>query len=75
MAAVAGLIRDMRERGKTVVLVEQNVRLGLSLSTHGVVMEGGQIRLEGTADEITNHPEIASLYLGALEPQSFGTSD
>jgi branched-chain amino acid transport system ATP-binding protein len=75
LSAVAGLIRGMRDRGKTVVLVEQNVRLGLSLSTHGVVMEGGQVRLEGTADEITNHPEIASLYLGALEPQSFGTTD
>jgi ABC-type branched-subunit amino acid transport system ATPase component len=75
MAAVAGLIRGMRERDKTVLLVEQNVRLGLSLSTHGVVMEGGQVRIKGTADEITNHPEIASLYLGALEPQSFGTKN
>lgn len=69
MAAVAGLIRGMRERGKTVLLVEQNVRLGLSLSTHGVVMEGGRVRLHGTAAEITDNPEIASLYLGALEPQ------
>lgn len=72
MAAVAGLIRGMQEQGKTVLLVEQNVRLGLSLSSHGVVMEGGKVRLQGTADEITNHPEIAALYLGALEPQSFG---
>ncbi|MCE7010461.1 ATP-binding cassette domain-containing protein [Kibdelosporangium philippinense] len=68
ISAVAGLINGMRERGKTVLLVEQNVRLGLSLSTHGVVMEGGRVRLHGTAEEITNHPEIASLYLGALEP-------
>lgn len=72
MAAVAGLIRGMQEQGKTVLLVEQNVRLGLSLSSHGVVMEGGKVRLQGTADEIMNHPEIAALYLGALEPQSFG---
>jgi branched-chain amino acid transport system ATP-binding protein len=69
MAAVAGLITDMRERGKTVLLVEQNVRLGLSLSTHGVVMEGGRVRLHGTAQEILDHPEIASLYLGALTPR------
>jgi branched-chain amino acid transport system ATP-binding protein len=68
MAAVAGLIRGMQDRGKTVLLVEQNVRLGLSLSSHGVVMEGGKVRLHGTANEITNHPEIAALYLGALEP-------
>jgi branched-chain amino acid transport system ATP-binding protein len=66
MAAVAALITGMRARGKTILLVEQNVRLGLSLSTHGVVMEGGRVRLQGTAQEVLNHPEIASLYLGAL---------
>lgn len=68
LAAVAGLIGGMRERGKTVVLVEQNVRLGLSLSSHGVVMEGGRVRLSGSAKEIVEHPEIAALYLGALAP-------
>ena len=68
LAAVAALIQGMRERGKTVVLVEQNVRLGLSLSSHGVVMENGRVRLSGRAKEITDHPEIAALYLGALAP-------
>lgn len=66
LAAVAGLIRGMRERAKTVLLVEQNVRLGLSLSSHGVVMENGRVRLCGPAKEITENPEIAALYLGAL---------
>ena len=66
LKAVAGLIAGMRERGKTVLLVEQNVRLGLSLSSHGVVVEGGLVRLHGTAKEIVEHPEIAALYLGAL---------
>ncbi|MET0134936.1 MAG: ABC transporter ATP-binding protein [Kibdelosporangium sp.] len=74
MAAVAALIRGMRTRGKTVLLVEQNVRLGLSLSSHGVVLEGGQVRLHGAAEEIADHPEIASLYLGSLTPRSFGKS-
>lgn len=68
LAAVAELIGGMRERGRTVVLVEQNVRLGLSLSSHGVVMEGGRVRLHGTAKEVAEHPEIAALYLGALAP-------
>jgi ABC-type cobalamin/Fe3+-siderophores transport system ATPase subunit len=48
----------------TVLLVEQNVRLGLGLATDGVVMEGGKVRLTGSATEVMNHPEIASLYLG-----------
>jgi ABC-type branched-subunit amino acid transport system ATPase component len=44
--------------------VDQNVRAGLTLSTHGVVMESGQVKLEGTHQEILDNPEISHLYLG-----------
>ncbi len=54
----------MHSTGKTILLVEQNVRAGLSLSTHGVVMESGQVKLEGTHQEILDNPEISHLYLG-----------
>ncbi|MFI6497973.1 ABC transporter ATP-binding protein [Nonomuraea typhae] len=64
LAGVAGLIHSLNAGGVTVLLVEQNVRLGLGLATHGVVMEGGRVRLTGTAQEIAEHPEIAALYLG-----------
>ena len=64
LAAVADLIQGLNEGGTTVLLVEQNVRLGLGLATHGVVMEGGKVRLTGTAAEVKDHPEIAALYLG-----------
>jgi len=64
LAAVATLVGTLHEAGKTLLLVEQNVRLGLGLATRGVVMEGGKVRLTGTAAEVMNHPEIASLYLG-----------
>jgi branched-chain amino acid transport system ATP-binding protein len=64
LAAVAELIHRLHDDGVTVLLVEQNVRLGLGLATHGVVMEGGKVRLTGSAKEVMNHPEIASLYLG-----------
>lgn len=57
-------VRIMQELGKTVLLVEQNARTGLRLSTRGVVMENGQVRLEGTHDEILNNPQISHLYLG-----------
>jgi branched-chain amino acid transport system ATP-binding protein len=72
LAAVATLIRQLNESGTTVLLVEQNVRLGLGIATHGVVMEGGRVRLHGPADEIVNHPEIASLYLGG-SPSASGS--
>ncbi|WP_232666333.1 ABC transporter ATP-binding protein [Pseudonocardia sp. TRM90224] len=64
LAAVAALIKQLNADGATVLLVEQNVRLGLGLATHGVVMEGGTVRLHGPAAEVTANPEIATLYLG-----------
>jgi branched-chain amino acid transport system ATP-binding protein len=64
LAGVASLIQSLNGGGTTVLLVEQNVRLGLGLATHGVVMEGGKVRLTGTAAEVRDHPEMASLYLG-----------
>jgi ABC-type branched-subunit amino acid transport system ATPase component len=54
----------MRENGKTILLVEQNVRIGLTCATHGVVMESGKVRMHGAAREILEHPEIGQLYLG-----------
>lgn len=54
----------MRGLGKTILLVEQNARTGLRIATRGVVMENGQVRLEGTHDEVLNNPEISRLYLG-----------
>ena len=54
----------MREAGKTILLVEQNARSGLRHSTYGVVMESGQVRLVGAADEVLHNPEIGHLYLG-----------
>jgi ABC-type branched-subunit amino acid transport system ATPase component len=64
LAGVASLIQELNGQGTTVLLVEQNVRLGLGLATHGVVMEGGKVRLTGTAAEVRDHPEMATLYLG-----------
>jgi ABC-type branched-subunit amino acid transport system ATPase component len=54
----------MREAGKTILLVEQNARSGLRHSTYGVVMESGQVRLTGPAEDVLHNPEIGTLYLG-----------
>jgi ABC-type branched-subunit amino acid transport system ATPase component len=61
---VYGAVDLMRQSGKTILLVEQNVRIGLKWATHGVVMEGGRVRLHGSAKDILEHPEIGELYLG-----------
>ena len=58
------MIRLMNQQGRTILLVEQNARAGLKLSTRGLVLENGRVRLTGTGREILEHPEIGSLYLG-----------
>jgi ABC-type branched-subunit amino acid transport system ATPase component len=57
-------VKMMNKMGRSVLLVEQNARQGLRLSSHGVVLENGQVRLSGTGDEVLNNPDIAALYLG-----------
>jgi ABC-type branched-subunit amino acid transport system ATPase component len=64
LRSVFGAVRMMNAAGKTILLVEQNARAGLRLSTHGVVLENGRVRLAGTGREVLEHPEIGALYLG-----------
>jgi branched-chain amino acid transport system ATP-binding protein len=61
---VIDTIKTMQSSGRTIVLVEQNARTGLSLADNGVVLESGRVRLEGPHTEILNNPEIGRLYLG-----------
>jgi ABC-type branched-subunit amino acid transport system ATPase component len=58
------MVQQMNRRGKTILLVEQNARAGLRLSSHGVVLENGMVRLSGSGQEVLEHPEIGALYLG-----------
>jgi len=64
LKSVFDAVRMMHAQGKTILLVEQNARAGLRLSTHGVVLENGLVRLAGTGQEVLEHPEIGALYLG-----------
>ena len=64
MKHVFETIKVMHSAGRTILLVEQNVRAGLGVATQGVVMESGLVRLEGTHKEILGNPQIGRLYLG-----------
>jgi len=57
-------IGRLNREGRTILLVEQNARSGLSLATDGIVMESGRVRMAGPGREILEHPEIGDLYLG-----------
>jgi branched-chain amino acid transport system ATP-binding protein len=70
LSAVSQLITDTNAAGTTVLLVEQNVRLGLGMATHGVVLEGGRVRLDAPAADLVANPEVAELYLGGAPSAS-----
>ncbi len=63
-------VRIMIEAGKTILLVEQNVRFGLRLAQQGVVMESGRVLLTGEAESVLNNPEMSALYFGGTVEQS-----
>ena len=56
------------EFGVTVVMVEQNVRMGLALADYAFVLDLGIKRFEGPSKEISEDPRIRDLYLGAMAP-------
>jgi ABC-type branched-subunit amino acid transport system ATPase component len=66
--------RLMNAQGKTILLVEQNARAGLRLSTHGIVLENGRVRLAGSGREVLEHPEIGALYLGGAVTRANGAA-
>lgn len=57
-------INNLRKYGLTVLLVEQNARMALSIADRAYVMENGKIEMEGTSDELKDSEEIIKLYLG-----------
>ena len=61
---VSDSVALMREAGKTIIMVEQNVRFGLRLATHGIVMESGRVLLVDKAPAVLANPEMADLFFG-----------
>ena len=59
-----GAIREINAQGTSVLLVEQNVAMAMSLASRAYVMEEGRIVAAGPADELMARPEIRRAYLG-----------
>ncbi len=57
-------LRDLREEGNTIFLVEQNARRALQLADRGYVLERGRIVLEGSGAELLDDPMVRQTYLG-----------
>ncbi len=58
------IIIQLRSRGNTILLVEQNAKAALGIADRGYVMETGSIVLEGTARELLDNHDVQRAYLG-----------
>ena len=58
------IIRQIKERGITVFLVEQNVHQTLAISQHGYVLSKGRVVAAGTPDELKDRAEVREAYFG-----------
>ena len=62
--AIFETIKEINERGVTILLVEQNARAALKLADRGYVLETGRVVLSGTAEELMRDERVRKAYLG-----------
>ncbi|CCO07167.1 ABC transporter ATP-binding protein [Desulforamulus hydrothermalis] len=61
---IFSIIKELNEQGTTILLVEQNAKMALSIAHRGYVVETGRIVLAGDARELLESPEVKKAYLG-----------
>jgi branched-chain amino acid transport system ATP-binding protein len=61
---IFGVIRQLRDEGNTILLIEQNARMALKISGYAYVMESGRIVLEGPARDLLEDESVKKSYLG-----------
>ena len=60
-------IKTVNSEGTTVLVVEQNASVALSLADYGYIMEQGRIVLEGLASDLRTNPDVKEFYMGVTE--------
>lgn len=60
------IIGDIRARGTTVLLVEQNAHMALSVADRGYVLETGRLLVSGKPAELWDNPQVRAAYLGGI---------
>ena len=62
---IFGIISEInRNEGTTILLVEQNAQMALSVSSYGYIMENGRVVLDGPVDRLLNDQDVQEFYLG-----------
>jgi branched-chain amino acid transport system ATP-binding protein len=62
---IFNIIQEINAQGTSILLVEQNAQMALSVAHRGYVLETGKIVLEGNSNDLLNNPMVAKAYLGA----------
>jgi branched-chain amino acid transport system ATP-binding protein len=62
---IFAIIRDLRARGMTILLIEQMANLALRLADRAYVLDSGRITMSGTGAELLAHPDVRKAYLGS----------
>lgn len=58
------IIKEINAQGTSILLVEQNALMALSIAHRAYVLETGRIALEGNAKDVSNNPQVKAVYLG-----------
>ncbi len=58
------ILQNLREEGKTILLIEQNARAALQIADRGYVLETGRVAIEGKSAILLEHKDVQSAYLG-----------
>lgn len=62
---IFNIIKTLKQEGKTILLIEQNANMALSIADRAYVLENGRITLSGSAAEIKSNEDVQKAYLGA----------
>ncbi|MCX8062911.1 MAG: ABC transporter ATP-binding protein, partial [Anaerolineales bacterium] len=62
---IFNIIQEINAQGTSILLVEQNAQMALSVAHRGYVLETGKIVLEGNSTDLLHDPMVAKAYLGA----------
>ncbi len=65
-AEIAGLLRQLRQKGKTMLLVEHDMELVMGVADQVVVLDGGKLIASGSPEEIRVNPLVLEAYLGRM---------